>query len=150
MPDHAFYTIIEFAIEKEVEAYEFYTEMASKAKAPAMKKVFEEFAKEEMGHKNKLEGMKKGNVNLSSGKPVADLKISDYTVEVDPDVEVDYQHALIIAMKKEKAAFRLYMDIAETVADDNLKSMFKSLAQEEAKHKLRFELEYDQNILSEN
>jgi len=150
MNDHAFYAIIDFAIEREIDAYEFYTAMAKKAKVSALKSVFEEFAKEEMGHKHKLEGLKKGTITLSSAKPVTDLKISDYTVEVDPDVEVDYQHALIIAMKKEKAAFRLYMDLAETVADDNLRSIFKSLAQEEAKHKLRFELEYDQNILTEN
>jgi len=31
-----------------------------------------------------------------------------------------------------------------------LSEFFSSLAQEEAKHKLRFEIEYDQHILTEN
>jgi rubrerythrin len=53
-------------------------------------------------------------------------------------------------MKKEKAAFKLYTDLATSVSDENLRSVFKMLAQEEAKHKLRFEIEYDENILSEN
>ena len=150
MTENAFDSIIDFAIEREIEAHDFYADMAEKSKAPAMKAVFNEFAQEEMGHKNKLEGLKKGLTQMHPSKEITDLKISDYTVEVDPDEILDYQHALILAMKKEKAAFRLYMDLAETIAEENLKSIFKSLAQEEAKHKLRFELEYDQNILQEN
>ena len=34
--------------------------------------------------------------------------------------------------------------------DPELRKMFLSLAQEEAKHKLRFEIEYDDEIMKEN
>ena len=34
--------------------------------------------------------------------------------------------------------------------DAELKSLFLRLAQEEAKHKLHFEIEYDEHILTEN
>ena len=63
---------------------------------------------------------------------------------------MDYQHVLILAMKREKAAFKLYTDLAAAVDDAGIKAAFESLAQEEAKHKLRFEVEYDDNILIEN
>ena len=53
-------------------------------------------------------------------------------------------------MKEEKAAFKLYSDLATKTTDSEFKQMFLMLAQEEAKHKLRFEIEYDDNILQEN
>jgi rubrerythrin len=53
-------------------------------------------------------------------------------------------------MKKEKKAFRLYNDLASTCGDPKLEELFLSLAQEEAKHKLRFEVEYDDYVMSEN
>ena len=63
---------------------------------------------------------------------------------------LDYQKALIIAMKKEKAAFRLYSDLAGRVDDAGIRDLLLGLAQEEAKHKLRFEVEYDDFVLAEN
>ena len=53
-------------------------------------------------------------------------------------------------MKKEKAAFKLYSALAEKSPNEGLKNVFLGLAMEESKHKLRFELEYDEYILREN
>ena len=135
--------ILDFAIEREQEAVDFYTNLASTVKKPEMKEVFEHFAHEEKGHKDKLLGIKRG-------KTIQDLKISDYVVDVEASPDMDYQQALILAMKKEKAAFRLYTNLASMVDDPNLSMVFQSLAQEEAKHKLRFEIEYDENIMQDN
>lgn len=44
----------------------------------------------------------------------------------------------------------MYHDLAEAAADAGLKALFISLAQEEAKHQLRFELEYDEQFLTDN
>ena len=63
---------------------------------------------------------------------------------------MDYQQALIVAMKKEKEAFRMYSDLASVAQTAGLKELLLGLAQEEARHKLRFEVEYDDVILSEN
>ena len=63
---------------------------------------------------------------------------------------VSVAKALILAMKKEKVAFKLYTDLAAAVSSADLKNTFLSLAQEEAKHKLRFEVEYDNEIMGEN
>ncbi len=68
-------------------------------------------------------------------------------MEVTADKDTSYQDIPILAMKKEKAAFKLYMDLHETVDDADLKSLMLALAQEEAKHKLRFEIEYDDNFM---
>jgi rubrerythrin len=61
-----------------------------------------------------------------------------------------YEEALVVAMKKEKAAFKLYTKLAEKAPTEDLKDVFLSLAAEESKHKLRFEVEYDDYVLREN
>ena len=142
--------ILDFAIGEEQKAADFYTDLASKMAKPSLKKIFKDFSKEEMGHKAKLERVKGGKKLLSSAKNVADLKIGDYLVEVDETGDLDYQKALTIAMKKEKAAFRLYSDLASKSSDAEVTQLLLELAQEEAKHKLRFEVEYDEYILTEN
>lgn len=143
--------ILDFAIDGEQSAVDLYTGLAAEAKNPTIKKAFEEYANEERGHKAKLEEVKAGKrMMMASDKPVQDLKIADYTVEEEPGPDADYQTVLIFAMKKEKAAFKLYTDLAGRVDDAGVRDLLLGLAQEEAKHKLRFEIEYDDNILVEN
>ena len=142
--------ILDFAIAREQEAHDFYKGLAAKADSPAMRTTFDQFAGEEAGHKKKLEAVKSGKKLISAGTRVLDLKIAEYTVDVDPEEELDYQQALIVAMKKEKAAFKLYSDLAGSTDDAGVRDLFLGLAQEEAKHKLRFEVEYDDVILAEN
>ncbi len=141
--------ILEFAIAEEVAANQFYMELAGKMENPAMAKAFEDLAKEELGHKAKLEAIKQDKT-LEPTEKVADLKIADYLVDVEPKPDMDYRDALVLAMKKEKAAYRLYLDLAAVAEAEELTSMFLYIAQEEAKHKLRFEIEYDEIVLKEN
>ena len=42
------------------------------------------------------------------------------------------------------------MDLVAIAEAEELTYMFLALANEEAKHKLRFELEYDYNVMKEN
>ena len=142
--------VLDFAIKNEQDASDFYTELAAKMEKPYMKQAFEGFAAEERGHKAKLEAVKKGKSAKLTKAKVLDLKIGDYLVEQKPSASMDYQSALILAMKQEKAAFRLYTDLAASTKDKKLRDLFLGLAQEEAKHKLRFEVEYDDDFLREN
>ena len=142
--------ILDFAIAGEQEAHDFYMDLAKKVERPGMEGLFTQFAREELGHKAKLENIKKGARSFAPAKKVVDLKIGDYLVDVDPTATLTYQNALILAMKRERAAFQLYSDLAAHSEDAEVKQIFESLAQEEAKHKLRFEIEYDDMILTEN
>ncbi len=137
------------AIAEEQAAADFYHRLASQAELPGMKKVFEEFAQEEMNHKARLEAVRAGGGFLVPAQRVLDLKIADYLMDVTPDPKLNYREALVLAMKKEKAAFVLYTELAESAKDESLKSIFNALAQEEARHKLRFEIEYD-DLMTEN
>ena len=142
--------ILDYAMEKEEDAAQFYLTLAGKMDKEYMKKIFEGFAKEEKGHKAKIQAIKDGKLMMKAEKKVMDLKIGDHLVEVDLDAEIDYQQALILAMKAEKAAYKLYSELASAVDDPGLQETLTALANEEAKHKLRFEIEYDDMVLSEN
>jgi len=143
--------ILDFAIKDELRAANLYADLAKRSRNKEIQKVFEQFSQEELGHKSKLERMKTGEKVIASDEKVQDLKIGDYLVEVSTSRDdLSYQDALIVAMKEEKAAFKLYSDLAARTDDASARDVFLMLAQEEARHKLRFEIEYDEYILSEN
>ena len=142
--------ILDFAIDNEIKAYKFYTDLAAKMKNPEMKQVFLDFAAEEQNHRKLLEDTKKGKKVELGGEQIADLKIAEFAVAAEPTPDMDYQAALVLAMQKEKKSFQLYTRIANLVTGPANKQLFQSLAQQEAKHKLRFELEYDQVVLKED
>ena len=142
--------ILNFAIDREQEAVDFYTEVAAKVEKQWMAKIFTQYAKEEKGHKAKLQAIKMGEKLLAARDKVIDLKVGDYLADVEVGEAMSYQQILIVAMKREKMAFKLYNDLANKVDDPTVKDLFYALAQEEAKHKLRFEVEYDEVILKDN
>ena len=144
--------ILDFAIAGEEESVQFYSDLADRVEKPwlGIRPVLQEFAREEMKHKEKLLAVKEGKLLVPAQQKVQDLQISDYLVDVKPSPHLDYQGVLILAMKKEKAAFMLYTHLAEITNEDNLQAIFLVLAQEEAKHKLRFEVEYDEHIRANN
>lgn len=142
--------ILDFAIAEEQAAVDFYMMMAAQSKSQQTKKVFQEFAEEEMRHKANLMSVRENGFFQMEDQQVRDLKITEYLVDVKPSPAMSYQESLILAMKKEKAAFRMYTSLAEKATDPTVKETFLRLAQEESKHKLRFEIEYDEYILKEN
>ena len=142
--------ILDFAIQAEQNAVDFYTSLAGTSTTDDMKAIFEEFAKEEVSHKARLIKIKEEGLFDVPAETVTDLKIADYVVNVKPSPDMSYQDALVLAMKREKAAFRLYTNLAAKAPNDKMKRLFESLALEESKHKLRFELEYDEYVLREN
>jgi rubrerythrin len=141
--------ILNFAIQNEQNAVDFYTGLAAHARNEEMKEVFTQFAKEEMGHKAKLVNIKTTGIYRIQQEKVLDLKIGDYLVDIQPTPGMGYQETLILAMKREKNAFKLYMDLSSKAPTPELHDLFLSLAVEESKHKLRFELEYDEYVLKE-
>ncbi len=136
--------ILEIAISREVEAYYFFLALASRVKSDAMRRIFEDLAKEELEHKAKLEleVMKLGrtvDVKLRPGRPVNEYIISD----TDLPLDMDYKDMLLLGMEKEEASFRMYISLLPNVHDDESRELLLALAEEEVKHKLRFATEYE-------
>ena len=142
--------ILNYAIDQEQQAADFYANLAGRAEKAGMKDILLEFAAEEKRHKERLLAVKTGDHELTPEQEVLDLKISDYLVEVDATDDISYQDALIVAMKRERAAYELYSDMAAKIPESKLRDVFVGLAREEAKHKLFFESEYDERVLMDN
>lgn len=151
MNKQKFDELLAFAIEQEQAAFEFYTDLSGKVTDEHVKQTLLDFAAQERGHKTKLEAVRDGRkLDVAPKANVPDLKIGDYLVEVEVTADLSFQGALIIAMKKEKAAYRLYMDMAAAAPDKDTRDVFLFLAHEEANHKLNFEVQYDELIYQEN
>ncbi|MBN2055764.1 ferritin-like domain-containing protein [bacterium] len=143
--------VIAFAIEREEEAAAFYAELAETVASPHMREVFQSFEREEKKHKAKLININERKLLAGAERRVMNLQLAEYlddNTAISP--HMTYQEALIVAMQREKQSFRLYHDLAGTTDDETLRTALLGLAQEEAKHKLRLELEYDETILTEN
>jgi len=139
--------LLDFAIDREQESHDFYMDLAGRVKQPDTKDLLTRLAREELGHRKKLEAIKSGGRSFPTAKDVTAFQISDYLVAVEPSRELGYEDALILAIKREEAAFSLYTDLSRLAGDEELKRIFLALAQEEAKHKLRFEIEYKETFL---
>jgi len=142
--------ILDYAIDQEQQAADFYEDVAQRAETAGMKQTLLDFSEEEKKHKIILQDVKAGEHELTPEQEVLDLKISDYLVEVEASENISYQDALIIAMKKERAAYELYSDMAAKLPQGHLKEVLIGLAKEEAKHKLFFEAEYDERVMTDN
>ena len=129
--------ILTFAIEREVEAHELYIYMAAHMTNPEMRLVCEDLAKEELGHKAKLE-----QEFIKIDQTVTDFNISDYVTAADNPMDMDYEDLLIFAIKKEDRSIKFYNDLAKTVEDKDSREVLLFLVNEETSHKQRFETQY--------
>ncbi|MHC4691683.1 MAG: ferritin family protein [Planctomycetota bacterium] len=139
--------ILELAVAREEDAHIFLMALAARMVNPEMRKVFEELAAEELEHKAKLELeiTKTGRVVTESKKKLF-FETNDYAEDVGSEIDMDYKDLLTMAMQKEESSFRLYVDLASRVTEEDAYETLLALAEEEIRHKMRFEMEYD-NIL---
>ncbi len=142
--------ILDFAIQQEQAAADFYIKLSSNMKHEPMRGIMEGFAEEELRHKKKLIAIKeRGATTIVNDQVTPDLKMGDYLVDVKLTDDMGYEDALVVAMKMEKKAFQLYTDMAIMAEDESIKKSLLTLANEEAKHKLHFEIKYD-DLIKEN
>jgi len=80
--------ILDFAIKDEQRAADLYVDLARRSRNKEMQKIFEQFSREELGHRKKLENIKAGGAILISDDKITDLKIGDYLVEVTHPVTI--------------------------------------------------------------
>jgi len=150
MTKEKFNEVINFAISGEKEAIKFYQELQEKVKFQAQIEMLKEFEDMEKGHVAILENIRNKGFEKIEIKEVTDLHISDYIIDIVPTEDMNYQDILIIAMKKEEKANKLYIEMANNFPGTELEQLFRRLAVEEAEHKLKFEKLYDDEVLREN
>jgi len=137
--------ILEFAISKEAEAYHFFLALSRRVESQKIRDMLDNLAGEELEHKERLEleMMKLGRTVTTEYKPPR--PDSDYILSDGPlPLDMDIQDVLQLGMAKEEAAFRTYVNLLPNVHDEESHELLLALAEEEVKHKLRFETEYNE------
>lgn len=138
--------LLNFAIAKEQASQQFYRNLASQMKDTNTKKMFQAFSMQEEKHEEalRLEVIKQGYTLKEADKEV----ISDYDwqerLELDQEaMNMNYTDALILAIQKERAAFQLYTQLISMTQESHFRKMLLELAEEEMRHVIQIEREYD-------
>ncbi len=147
MDETKFREIIQFAMGRETDSINFYTQASQMTVPSGTKELFQDFVRQEEGHKRKLEGVNAGEIALGKIEKIPNLMISDYLVDSELKPTSPYADILRIAMKREERSVKLYTDLQEKNTDEGLKNLFIFLVQEESKHKYYLEKLYDDEIL---
>jgi len=141
--------VFDFAIEKEEASFQLYTKAAAMVESTASRKMLEEMAGQELGHKRLLQGMDREKVREYRFVKVPDLKIGDYLVDVEYRDDMTFQEILVFAMKAEEKAAQLYSEASHLTDVPEIQRMLLMLANEEKRHKFNLESLYDDKILTE-
>jgi len=134
--------VLDFAIAGENKAAELYTKMAATADSSWMRKTLEGFAQQELQHGKKLKAVRAGRSALGR-EGVGDLGLADKLDDIQPHPDMDYPELLVFAIKKENVSHGLYTRLASIFTEPELQETFLKLAEQEAEHKRRFEMEYE-------
>lgn len=144
--------ILEFALTRERESQDLYLRYAAKTDRQGLRSLLLTMADQERWHEQSLRELlgRKTLEPLFSIPPALDLRISEYTITVSYHPEMNYQDFLLMVIQKEEKSQALYARLESLSADNELKFLFKGLAEEERRHKALAQDRYDLEILTEN
>ena len=139
MDKRQYNSILDAAIASEIQAQQFYAQVAERMKNDFLKELFNQLFQEEQRHQKILEGFKaRGNGHIHF-KRAPDFKVAE-TVQA-PQVcdAMRPADAFALAMKKEEEAMNLYTMLADSLKDPAQKNAFLELAAMERGHKQKME-----------
>ncbi len=142
--------LINRAAEEEDKSYKFYMDAIDITKDEAAKVWLRDLAEEEIKHKEMLLSFDTSKITKFEPGKIQDLHITEFLVDKDVTDIKDFQDVLIVAMKKEQKSYNLYVSMAQSSDNEDMRNLCKILAQEELKHKHKIELYYDDMIFKEN
>jgi rubrerythrin len=136
--------IIEMAIKREEDAYDFYMDILSKVVDEAAKDTLRFIAGEEVKHKNFLVKYRDGEFGTKALRmaDVVDYKVAEYMEEPEVDENSKPEHVYLVAAHRELRSHYFYTELANMHADGNLQEMLLKMANEELKHKEKMEYLY--------
>ena len=141
--------VIRFAVKREETAYQLYKNAAENSTGIAARKMFEEMAAEEAGHKEVFSRIDIAEAMQQASAKVPDMKLAEYMVEMPLKPDMSYDEILRFAIKTEESAYKLYSAAVEMTDDPKLKKTLQVFADVEMGHKKRLEDIYDERVLTE-
>lgn len=142
--DKTLVDILKIAIKREEQAFELYSTLAEKVTDHNTVKLFRALADDESRHKDnlQLEIFKTGFSIPEIEEVETMLQEVPENKDIKIDQNIDIPEILLLAIGKEKAAFRFYVALSTMVQGNEAKNLCLELAEEEARHKSLLEIEF--------
>ena len=142
-----FNKVIDFAIEREKSAVDFYLNLKEIVFFKDNQELMDTLVEMEKVHIEVLESIRLKTMKNVLLPRLDSLDVEEYaTEEIVPSADLSYQDILSMAMQREEKSFRFYSKIASESQDPEIKKLFLRLATEEACHKAHFERLFDERI----
>lgn len=137
-------SVLEKAIEKEIEAQHLYRDLSQKMTDAAAKDAFGQLSREEKGHEELLRKYLRGEIGVGGLKKdsVLDYKIAEYLdqPEITPDMAL--KDTFLLAANRERASHEFYTRLAAVHPQGGVKKLLEQLAAQELEHKRKVEFLY--------
>ncbi len=139
MDAEQFETIIQNAIEGEIEARDFYAAAAEKVADAAVKEIFAQLSRQEDGHRHRLQTFKSDPMAKVEFKRVTDYGVAEEQDWPKLSLAMKPADAIGLSIKKEQAAMESYQALAASMENEEFKKLFTELAEMERGHKVSLE-----------
>ena len=141
MDDKKLGNYIDIAIQREIEAYDFYTDLMNRVTDPQAKDALKLLAGEEMKHREFLQNYRDGGYpedGLRMNHPI-DFKIAEHMEKPDISSDMDSKDVYLVAAHRELNSYNFYMGLADLHPAGVLRDTFQKIASEELRHKEKVE-----------
>jgi len=142
--------VLNRAIGKETEAQMMYEIYAGKVKDNEARKLLEELAKEELGHKLALEKVDPDRPGTFTAPEIAGGEFAEFFDKPEISKGATMQEVLQYAIAEETDAFNFYSTITKYTDDESFVNLLNRLASEEKKHKQKLARLYDDMFQPDN
>ena len=144
MEDERFAEIIDAAIKREEEAYDFYMEIHAKIEDQSAKDIITFIAGEEKKHKAFLVDYRAGKYGAKKMRltDVVYYKIAEHQQEPEIKTDMNSADVFLVASHRELSSFKFYTELATIHEDADIQDLLTRIANEELKHKEKMEYLY--------
>lgn len=135
---------IDIAIQREIEAYEFYRGLQDKVQDKTAKDALDLLAGEEKKHRAFLEDYQAGKLGQEALRltQVVDYKIAEHLEKPDLQKNLESKDVYLVAAHREQNSYSFYTGLAAIHPDGAVKDMLLRMANEEKRHKEKVEYLY--------
>ena len=151
MEDKRLKDFLDIAIQREIEAFDFYSSLSGKIADKQAKEALSNLAGEEKKHRAFLEDYRDGKVAAGSLRmtQAVDYRIAEHMEKPATDSEIKSSEAYLLAAHREKASHDFYKALANIHPDGPVKEMLLLMASEEMKHKEKVEYLYSNTAFAQ-
>lgn len=137
-------SLIDTAIEREQDAYAFYTDLLGRVSDAGVKDTLEFIANEEKKHKAFLVKYREGGFDSGSMRltDVTYYRIAEYQQEPELTGDMSSADVYLVASHRELRSHKFYTELADLHGDSEAGAMLLKMANEELKHKEKMEYLY--------